>query len=289
MYRTKQQPTATTSRWLKASPTESRQQTEADVDIEAEIAMARANYWEAKHPGEDYPDDDIDDDEWEYVGDLPPTAITYRTFNEVYDLFNQLLFEGKLPDCLITLQRRNRSRGYFAHQNFAHRRGSEILDEIALNPKTFHERTDREIASTLVHEMTHQWQHHFGSPGRGKYHNREWADKMIALGLMPSNTGEPGGKQTGQSVTHYIVDDGPFDREWKLVEASGFKFDYQDRATNGPERIQKLKVRYTCASCEISVWGKPGLNVIWGTCQQHMEWPARENKSACSPGPRAGP
>ena len=27
---------------------------------------------------------------------------------------------------------------------------------------------------------------------------------------MPSNTGQPGGKRTGQQMTHYILEDGPF-------------------------------------------------------------------------------
>jgi hypothetical protein len=51
------------------------------------------------------------------------------------------------------------------------------------------------VLSTLVHEQAHLWQHHFGKPGRGRYHNREWAAKMVEIGLIPSATGEPGGKQ----------------------------------------------------------------------------------------------
>jgi hypothetical protein len=34
-------------------------------------------------------------------------------------------------------------------------------------------------------------------PKRRNYHNKEWAAKMIALGLMPSSTGMVGGKITG--------------------------------------------------------------------------------------------
>jgi predicted SprT family Zn-dependent metalloprotease len=250
MYRTKQQDAADLS----------------NDDIAADVAKARAA-WEAKHPGEVYPDDDDEGDEEDLdLVEYTATAITYRTFNEAYDLFNQSLFEGELPECLITLQRRKSSKGYFGHQKFAHRRGSEIVDEIALNPETFQDRSDREIASTLVHEMTHCWQHHFGKPSRANYHNREWADRMIALGLMPSSTGDPGGKQTGQGMTHYIVDDGAFDREWKLMAEAGFAFLYQDRATNGPERVQKQKARYTCPSCRAFVfWGKPGI--VEGMCR----------------------
>ena len=33
---------------------------------------------------------------------------------------------------------------------------------------------------------------------------------MKEIGLQPSTTGEPGGKETGQSVTHYILPGGPY-------------------------------------------------------------------------------
>jgi predicted SprT family Zn-dependent metalloprotease len=58
----------------------------------------------------------------------------------------------------------------------------EVVDEIALNPRTFIDRTDREIVSTLVREMVHLWQFHFGKPGRRGYHNKQWATKMEEIG-----------------------------------------------------------------------------------------------------------
>ena len=33
------------------------------------------------------------------------------------------------------------------------------------------------------------------------YHNKEWAAKMKAIGLMPSNSGAVGGKETGQQMS----------------------------------------------------------------------------------------
>jgi hypothetical protein len=38
--------------------------------------------------------------------------------------------------------------------------------------------------------MAHHWQAHFGDPCRGRYHNREWAARMEALGLMTTDTSE---------------------------------------------------------------------------------------------------
>jgi predicted SprT family Zn-dependent metalloprotease len=76
------------------------------------------------------------------------------------------MFESALPNCLITFQRKRGARGYFCFSRFGERSGDKVIDEISLNPATFKERTDREIISTLVHEMAHQWQFHFGKPGR---------------------------------------------------------------------------------------------------------------------------
>jgi predicted SprT family Zn-dependent metalloprotease len=204
--------------------------------------------------------------------DFPsPTAGTYSTFNQAYQHFNDTLFAGALPEALITMQRRRKSRGYFAAQRFAHRRGTEILDEIALNPAAMQSRTDEQIASTLVHEMVHLWQEHFGKPGRGRYHNKQWAAKMEEIGLIPSHTGERGGKRTGQQVTHYVAEGGPFQREWMfLAEECNFTFDYQDRLSNGPETVRKLKACYICPVCSNQVWGKPDIRVKCEDCNERM-------------------
>jgi predicted SprT family Zn-dependent metalloprotease len=201
---------------------------------------------------------------------LDPTNETYRSFYIAYEFFNAALFEKALPGCLFTMQRSRRSKGFFALSRFGQRRGDAIIDEIALNPATFLERTDREIISTCVHEMVHQWQHHFGHPGRRGYHNKQWAAKMRAIGLIPSHTGEPGGKQTGQSITHYIEDFGPYDTKWRELESSGFRVDYQDRNAAQLDKPHKEKVRYACPVCAIHAWGKPDLRIVCEACGQRM-------------------
>jgi hypothetical protein len=210
-----------------------------------------------------------DDDRLEFMS---PTEEAYTDFYTAYDYFNSVLFGAQLPDCLITMQRSRRSRGFFASERFGHRqRNTEIVDEIALNPTTFINRTDREICSTLVHEMVHQWQHHFGKPSRRGYHNKQWAAKMMEIGLIPSHSGEPGGKQTGQSMTHYIQENGLYDTKWKLLAASGFSLNYQDRRSVQPIEPKKIKVRYACPVCSIHVWGKPELQIGCLDCGQQMK------------------
>ena len=142
---------------------------------------------------------------------MDPTKTTYAELQAAWRHFNKALFGNQLPPCLVTLQRRANARGYFSSERFEHRVDRSTTDEIALNPKHFVDRSPADTLSTLVHEMVHLKQQHFGKPARGRYHNKQWADWMADSGSSPPSTGEPGGKRTGDRVSHYIVEGGPFD------------------------------------------------------------------------------
>lgn len=157
-----------------------------------------------------------------------PTAQNYAELQLAYDHFNQALFEGSLPACLITLQREKKTCGYFSSERFADLDG-QTTDEIALNPAYFAVVPLVETMQTLVHEMVHLWQAHFGDPGRGRYHNAEWADKMEAIGLMPSSTGKPGGKRTGDRMADYAIEDGPFLKACAELMTKNFRLSWYDR------------------------------------------------------------
>lgn len=239
---------------------------------------------------------------------MKPTVETYAELQLAYDTFNRRLFDNQLPECLITLQREKRTYGYFSAERFGNRQG-DTVDEIALNPTYFAVVPLVEIMQTLAHEQCHLWQHHRGSPGRGRYHNGEWADKMESIGLMPSSTGQPGGKRTGDAVADYAIEGGLFLQVCRELLTQDYKISWYDRFAT-PEVVKagqssfglsldlpasgasipatsgiKLAItsadtptpagagnksnrsKYTC-SCDISVWGKPGLNINCGECAQ---------------------
>lgn len=139
-----------------------------------------------------------------------PTPGAYLEFQEAFDYFNKYLFDNSLPPCFIALQRDQQSKGYFTPGRLI-RHSGEVADEITLNPAYFAVLTSRQILAVLVHEMVHMWQFHHGRPGRGRYHNKEWANKMESIGLMPSDTGKPGGKRTGDCMNDYILPGSLFD------------------------------------------------------------------------------
>lgn len=159
---------------------------------------------------------------------LTPTSSFYGALQKAFDHFNADLFEGNLPHCLITLRSASRVYGYHHADRFISLQGDKI-DELGLHPGFFTLRPIESVMSTLVHEMVHHWQQHFGTPSPSNPHNQEWAKKMESLGLMPSDTGLPGGKRTGRSTSHYILPEGDFLKSCRKLVEDGFSIPWLDR------------------------------------------------------------
>lgn len=157
-----------------------------------------------------------------------PTEESYSRFQEAYSFFNERLFENKLPDCMITFQRQKRIMGYVSLERWINSE-KEYTHELAINPEYFANYPLVEICQTLCHEMVHIWQAQFGNMGRRGYHNREWANKMMSIGLMPSTTGQPGGDTVGEHVGDYILHDGRFLAAFNELASSGFEVTWMDR------------------------------------------------------------
>ena len=205
------------------------------------------------------------------------TKTQYSALQDAYDHLNGALFEGLLPPCLITLNRRPKSYGYFIGDNFNSMvQENEKTSEIALNPDTFKNRTDKKVLSTLAHEMVHLWQHIFGKPSRGRYHNVQWAKKMKEIGLYPSDTGEAGGKETGDKVSHYIINDGRFDvAATHFLEQRGntilwYSGDILEKPGTRKAKSTASKTKFVCPDCEQSAWAKPAAKLKCGACDVVM-------------------
>ena len=219
-------------------------------------------------------------------GSIRPTRETYDQIQQAYDYLNRTLFKGELPNCLITLQRRNRTYGYFSGDRFGRSDGL-VTDEIALNPRHFHDRPVAEVLATLAHEMAHLWQHHHGKSGRGRYHNRQWADRMKDIGLQATATGEEGGQETGDAVHHYIIPDGPFDAALRKLLTRGFTITWIEKPRPAPEgtgpgeageakegQIEAKsgkRVKYTCPHCNLNAWAKHEVRLICGADMTAMD------------------
>ena len=143
------------------------------------------------------------------------------------------------------------------------------------------------MASTLVHEMAHLWRHYLGPLNRNGerktngYHCSVWAREMLRIGLIPSDTGAPGGKMTGYRMTHFIEEGGPFDCECQALLESGFQINWADRIVRpnvpnhdpndpGEQPQKKDRVKFTCPGCALNAWAKPSAKFACVTCNQRL-------------------
>jgi hypothetical protein len=202
----------------------------------------------------------------------PVTPAQYRAFQDAYDFFNRELFGTSLPHVLITLQRHAKSLGYFAPDRFSGRVVETTAHELAMNPDGFTGNSDEQILSTLVHEMAHVWQQAHGKPSRRGYHNKQWAEKMKEVGLQPSDTGQPGGKETGPKMSDYIIADGPYAKAYARLQARGFKLEWQSLPFGKESRTKRAsKTKFTCPDCSQNAWAKRDAVLICGACYEDSE------------------
>lgn len=222
-----------------------------------------------------------------------PTEEMSAELQAAFDHFNRELFGGEIPPPLLTLQRQKQTAGYFTARGWVHRQGAQKVDEISLNPKYFAVQTLQESMKVLVMQMTFAWQTHYGKPGRRRYANKDYAEKLQSIGLMPSHTGRPGGRMTGEKIDAYVIEGGPFDLACKKLLTRSFALSWLDRF---PVTVQELsramhqlpeethialteeqvatleiqvveknepasgQYRFVCPLCNAKVWGKKGLD-----------------------------
>lgn len=200
------------------------------------------------------------------------TETQYGLFQQAFDHFNDSLFSGKLPNVLITVVRKKNCKGYYSPNGLKKFGTDEFVGEIALNPDFINPKNVKDVLSTLVHEMVHLWQEHNGKPPRKCYHNKEWGDKMESVGLMPSDTGKPGGKRTGQNMTHYIIEGGAFDVYCNAFIQKTNPFIIEGVINGIVKRPTKItKSTYICPICGNKAWARPQALLKCGECDEIMD------------------
>jgi hypothetical protein len=198
-----------------------------------------------------------------------PTGDQWAAYGRAYDYFNATLFDGRLRRCILNFDRHaRRAAGFFAPERWVRSSSDERTHEISLNPNVLDAPLEHRM-STLVHEMVHLWQQEYGKPSRRGYHNRKWANKMESIGLMPSSTGKPGGKRTGQQMSDYVIAGGRFDLALKAMPEECLLPLLSGSPVRAPgaDPTAKNKTKHTCPACCGNIaWGKPVLPIICGIC-----------------------
>lgn len=225
-----------------------------------------------------------------------PTKEIYDFLTQVCTAINKECFNSELPEVLLTIKGKGRVFGYYKKKAFISHDG-EIVDEIAVNPAYFATHGFKELLQTLGHEMCHQWQYIHGTPSIRSYHNKQFAEKMKSIGLIPSSTGKEGGKETGQNMADYMGETGLLPDLFKSLEEKGVFIPWYERLAakaavqpmtvtapdnvyltsssfaNTPETTSNTtRARYTHKCTEDKkhsvIYGKPNLPIKCGVCNE---------------------
>jgi predicted SprT family Zn-dependent metalloprotease len=206
------------------------------------------------------------------------TLQAYKSLYKAFAFFNKELFGNKLPEPFLSYNAVKNTYGYFAPERIKPTKKTGAFSDsntpdihvISINPQYIGKRTDKQVLSTLVHEMVHLKQQIEGKPGKNGYHNKQWANMMKEIGLQPTNTGKKGGKETGINMTHMIVKGDRFDVCCDELLKDKFSFDYKLKVEKKKQKVTK-KSKYVCAANGVTVWGKPGLNIRCGDSNELFE------------------
>lgn len=210
-----------------------------------------------------------------------------RAYNGAFDWFNEKLFDGQLPRPMLCLTRNaNVIGGYFNHAKWHDDKGNSV-DEIAINANMMEQSNIVELMHTLIHEMIHLKQQHFGKSSRQGYHNSEFADWAEDMGLHCKDAKT--GRRTGHMMSTKVLDGGKSAKAiallpdehvfpWMAVstqedgkegggEGSG---EGSGGDGSGPPRRSGTRSKFTCAVCGLNAWAKHEAKLACGECDRMM-------------------
>lgn len=199
---------------------------------------------------------------------VAPSVELTTQLQGAFEHFNKALFGDKLAPVMFSNVRLKKSLGHHWPASWARRKELKgKIDEIGLDFARLREANsgDKEVLSTLVHEMCHQLVAMTGKPERG--HGHMWCAAMRLVGLEPvilNSKGEPTGKATGPNSSHTIDKGGAFDKAADELLGTGWRFVWFNEALPEPEKAKKkkkagAKAKHTCPECGANAWGKPSM------------------------------
>ena len=194
---------------------------------------------------------------------------TINYISEMYDFFNEKLFNGELIKPVITISpdEKNKAFGWITRAKlWKENEDDEGMYEINLSAQ-FLNRSIFETASTLIHEMCHQFArvNDFQDTTRsGSYHNKLFRKIAEDHGLnVELNGGRGWAVTTLKESTCRLLDS--FMGQNSVIPI------YRVMPIK-PKRVRNVSVRkYVCPDCEASVRATKAVNVVCGDCNKQMQ------------------
>jgi len=174
-----------------------------------------------------------------------PVRETDNYFNKAYDLFNKRLHNGALPGGKFDFRPLSKSLSQFKAAK-VHDIQDGYHDHIIINSTMLLKADEIKILAALDDAMISQEQFYFGEPGRNAYRNKERASMSKEVGLFPSNTGQEGGKETGDYLSFYIIEDSPFYEAAKEFLSYGYKIQWEEIKQPPAASNENKNIKYVC-------------------------------------------
>ena len=194
-------------------------------------------------------------------------TVTY--LSKMYDFFNERLFNSELIKPVITISpdEKNKAYGWITRDKlWKENENNEGMYEINLSAQ-FLNRSIPEVASTLIHEMCHQWAkvNDFKDTARsGSFHNKLFKEIAEDHGLDVEYV-----HGRGWAVTTLKGSSAQLLQEF--LKQHPQRLIYREMPIK-VKRIRDVSVRkYVCPDCEISVRATKAVNVMCGDCMKQMQ------------------
>lgn len=195
-----------------------------------------------------------------------------KELHRAFDKANAVLFKGKLPEVVITMQSRGNRKnnlGWFT-VNPAWESGENEYHEINISPEAMN-RDYMEILTTLVHEMIHLYCHvnNIKDTSRGNsYHNKRFLQAAIEHGFE-FNHDAPDSK-IGYSMITFTKQTENMVKFWN-IDKSAFSIARKDFSGNGKTKKKSNIVKWECPCGTIVRSSKPEINIVCMDCGGKFE------------------
>ncbi|MEO1141830.1 MAG: hypothetical protein AAFW66_05745 [Pseudomonadota bacterium] len=144
---------------------------------------------------------------------VEPGLAALCELHDLYPYFNRHLFDGELPDVIISLRCMHGGLVRIHRTQFVERGGAKV-PMIIIDPHDFKHRSSLRVASVLVREMIQVKVALDNGSIERTGHGSAFAAKMKLAGLRTTSTGLDSGKPTGTFVGHIIIKGGTF---WQVA------------------------------------------------------------------------
>lgn len=196
-------------------------------------------------------------------------SVTLNELHKLFDNLNQEFFQGKLPECIITIQAKGNTGAYgWFTPNKVWNVDKENKHEINITSESL-SRDYIDIAKTMLHEMVHLYCNTNGikDTSRGNsYHNSNFKEESINHGFYYKEDAYD--KKYGWTYSSLTTESIEKINAFKINKKALTRINRTDVSVVGPTVKPKKSniIKWTCSCGDIIRSSKTDIHAICGKC-----------------------